>query len=412
VTAEAAKDLSARATALLELRRYEEAFQLASQAIAQQPGEARSHCLAAQALLGLRRHEEAAAAASQAIALAPSWSWPHRLYSAVLGEASKSLRHSQQRAAHERAVSAAREAVRLSPSDRTCHTALAEASARAGQLKEADEAAREAIRLAPHNANVWATASFVALKAKNWRAAEYAAHKALSIDPDNRAATNNLGVAMRAAGRWGQGAVAFAGAASLDPRAPTARDNVALIGYQYLNYLSLFVLLPLLIVPPLFVAARVSVSAALANKPEGLRPLATRLGVKVASKERYRRKFEEAAAQAQKELGAGLAPGGWSALPGRHQASSSVLALVVLLAWVIALVLVAANIGGNGPGVAGWVAAVALAGGSTWLSIALARRRRRLSYWSLGDGSGATRPARSAARSTPAATAAVSARRT
>jgi Flp pilus assembly protein TadD len=318
VTAVSSRDWLSGGDALIDARRYQEALTLASQALADQPQDPRAHALAARALSGLDRTDEATSAAWQAVSLAPQVAYYHRLLAIIL---QKPAHQGERRASHDRLLYAsaqALEAVHLAPADAANYVVLAETYARLGDRRQADGAVRKALELNPHSANTWANASFVATRARNWYAAEIAARKALAIDPNNYAATNNLGVALRSRGRWMQGAVAFHGAARIDPRSPTARDNVESIGFQYLHSVGLVLLLPLLIVWPLYILAGRRLAAA---RPERLRPMARRIGLWVATSKRHQRAFAKEAARAEK-LAAAVPSDGWSSLRSyRHDNS-------------------------------------------------------------------------------------------
>jgi tetratricopeptide (TPR) repeat protein len=327
--------------------------------------------------MGLDRHEEAASTAAHAVGNSPQWAYGHRLLAiALMGLAAKSGfvpgRH-----LYGQAVTAALESVRLAPTDPGGYATLAEAQSGVGQLPEADGSIRRAIQIDPRRANTWVSASLVAIRARNWVAAEGAARRALVIDPANRSATNNLGVALRRQGKWTLGAVAFYGAARIDPRSPTARDNLEAIGFRYLANLVPLVLLPLLIVCPLFVAARIAVTQWLVQRPEKLKPLARRLGLRVGTKDRYRRKFEKQNARAQKLLVAGLAAVDWSALRGRQRVSSDFLMVLAVCLSVSGLVFaVAAALGGS---IAGSLTiAVVFGAGAGLLFRAVAKRRQQI----------------------------------
>ena len=322
---------------LIDARRYEAGLQAVSQALSIDPANAQAHALACRALLGMGRHYEAIHAAQQAVTLAPGWHYPHRLTSIALQAQAKASKTRPS----ELAVAAAREAVRLAPMEPFGYTTLAEACAKAGRLTDADQAVRQAIRLNPADANVWTTASFVAVQAKNWYAAEKAARHALAIEPDNYAATNNLGVAMKRQGYWTQGAVAFGVAARTDPRSSTARDNIEGIGFTYLVKLVPFVLLPLLVVVPAFFAARVAMTLWLSKRPERLKPMARKIGLRLATSKRQQHKFERHNARVQKAMTDARASANWSALAGRRRGSNGFLGAAGLTLVIAGLAFIA-----------------------------------------------------------------------
>lgn len=320
MTALGARDWLSGGDALIDARRYQQALALASRALADLPQDPRAHALAARAFSGLDRTDEATRAAWQAVSLSPHVAYYHRLLAIIL---QKPAHQSERRASHDRLLYAsaqALEAVHLAPGDSANYVVLAETYARLGDRRQADGAVRKALELNPNSANTWANASFVATRARNWYAAEIAARKALAIDPHNYAATNNLGVALRSRGRWMQGAVAFHGAARIDPRSSTARDNVESIGFQYIHTVGLVLLLPLLIVWPLYILAGRHLAA---SKPERLRPTARRIGLWIATSKRHQRTFAKEAARAEK-LAAAIPTEGWSSLRSYRRDNSLV----------------------------------------------------------------------------------------
>ena len=354
-----ARELLEGCEALIDARKYEQALSLCYQALAMDPATPRAHALAARALMGLDRHREAGLAASQAISLAPQFAYYHRLRAIALNKEALRFEGLARKKILGEAAAEAGEAVRLAPREAANYTVLAESYAWFGDGKQADRAIQEALKINPNSADNWASASFVATRARNWRAAQIAAVKALAIDPNNYTATNNLGVALRRTGKWGVGAVAFHDAARIDPRSPTARDNVESIGFQYIAYVSVFLLLPLVIIWPLFLAARIGMSRRLAKKPERLRPLARRLGMRVATSRRQQRRFAKAATRAQK-MAAALPPGGWSSLHRYHPPLDAVQTVCLASIFVLVGVAMAGAGAVQAPGAAGVVTGVAI----------------------------------------------------
>ena len=95
----------ARASAMLDVKRFDEASELLARIVAAEPESSRAWCLMARAHLGADRYHEAVEVANRAVALDPADEWPHRLASNALvhlGNYSDALR-------------AAYEACRLAP---------------------------------------------------------------------------------------------------------------------------------------------------------------------------------------------------------------------------------------------------------------------------------------------------------
>lgn len=313
--------------AWLDVRRYDQALDVATQALAREPSNAAAHVLASRALMMMERYPEAVVAARTAVGITPQWAYAYRILSLAMCKAPGG----STRPAIDEAVQVASEAVRLAPGDAYNHMAVAEASALAARFGVADEAARRAIALAPASADVWATASYVALKTRNWFAAEIAARRALLLDPDHYAATNNLGAAMKGRGWRRLGAVAFLGAARIDPRRRNARENLEAIGFEYIEkVVAPTLLLPLALFWPLYLVTRfMVVRHVVRSKPAWLRPLARRLGLRVATSDRARRLFDRHNQRIEEWMSRPDADAQWSALRTRQQMRTANTAAVI-----------------------------------------------------------------------------------
>lgn len=362
--------------ALLDARKPEQALSRVAEALTADPDSAAAHALAARALRDLGRHPEAEVEARQAVACAPQWAYPLRILALTLSKAPGATPWRS-----DESVAVAREAMRLEPQNPASYIVLADACATAGQFDEADETVRRGLQLAPHSAPMWVTASFVALKTHHWPAAESAARRALAIDPDDAAAINNLGVAIRRQGKTELGAVAFLDAVKIDPRSPAARENVELVGFQRLSVFAAVVLLPLAVFWPLYLAARLGTARWLATKPERLRPVARRLGIRVATSPRTRRRFERHNARLQAQVPVDAPVGEWSALRGRQLVSTSFLVVLAIGMGLTGVLLALATFGAPNVGtsvVLAVIGFVLLVG--TGAVVRRLRRRRRLVY--------------------------------
>ena len=74
----------ARASAMLDVRRFDEASALLARVVSAEPESGRAWCLMARAHLGAERYTEAISAANRAVSLDPADEWPHRLASNAL----------------------------------------------------------------------------------------------------------------------------------------------------------------------------------------------------------------------------------------------------------------------------------------------------------------------------------------
>ena len=132
----------ARASAMLDVRRFDEASALLARVVSAEPESSRAWCLMARAHLGAERYTEAISAANQAVSLDPADEWPHRL-------ASNALVHLGQ---HADALRAAYEACRLAPGYWQTHVCVAQAALAGQRLNaaaEAVEVANRAVALDP-----------------------------------------------------------------------------------------------------------------------------------------------------------------------------------------------------------------------------------------------------------------------
>lgn len=180
---EIANDL-ARAQAMLEIKRHDEAASLLARIAAAQPGNGRAWCLLAAAHLGAGRYHDAADAAARAVVAAPSDDWPYRLVS----RAQAHLRNPQA------AMSAASEACRLAPNEWRAWVCMAHAAlATEVEFRAAERAAAAARRLAPDEAEVYYVSGLVSFAREEWGNARAYQERVLAIDPAHSGALNELG---------------------------------------------------------------------------------------------------------------------------------------------------------------------------------------------------------------------------
>jgi tetratricopeptide (TPR) repeat protein len=215
-----ARDDLARASMLLDLRRYGEAAGLLASIIAAEPADSRAWCLLAAAQLGNSQYQEAAAAASRAITLAPADNWPYRL-------ASTAQRHLGNITA---ALTAANEACKLAPDEWRAYTCLAQALlATEVDFKAAERAAATALRLAPDEPDAHFIAGKVSYAREEWRKARAHQERALGLNPAHSGALNELGRIGLHDGGHARAAQHFVQAAQSAPGVSTYRQNVELV---------------------------------------------------------------------------------------------------------------------------------------------------------------------------------------
>jgi tetratricopeptide (TPR) repeat protein len=212
------RETIAKAQALLDAGRADEAAAILSTALATDPGTWRAWCMLGVAHVNRARYRDARDCARRAIELDPDEEWPHRIASIAerhLGDG-------------RRAVAAAREAVRLAPHEPYAHAELAVALSHAQPwrpLEPLNEAAR-AVELGPRIAQIHRMAGDVALALRHGKLAEARYRKALEIDPSSAAAMNNLALIRLRRGLPIAAANGFSQAATLDPTTDLHRRNL------------------------------------------------------------------------------------------------------------------------------------------------------------------------------------------
>jgi tetratricopeptide (TPR) repeat protein len=173
----------ARASAMLDVKRFGEASELLARVVSAEPESTRAWCLMARAHLGADRFADACAAANRAVALDPADEWPHRL-------ASNALVHLGN---YPHALRAAYESRRLAPSYWQTHVCVAQAALAAQRLDIATEAATRARGLAPNEPDVHFLSGKVSLARGDLAAAHEHQERALALDPAHSGAMNELG---------------------------------------------------------------------------------------------------------------------------------------------------------------------------------------------------------------------------
>jgi tetratricopeptide (TPR) repeat protein len=173
----------ARASAMLDVRRFDEASALLARLVSAEPESSRAWCLMARAHLGADRYAAAVTAASRAVALDPADEWPHRLASNALVHLGK----------FPDALRAAYEACMLAPSYWQTHVCVAQAALAAQRHDIATEAATRARALAPNEPDVHFLSGKVSLARGHLAEAREHQERALALDPAHSGAMNELG---------------------------------------------------------------------------------------------------------------------------------------------------------------------------------------------------------------------------
>jgi len=239
-----------RATALIDLERYEDAATVLARRIAEAPQDVRAWLELARCHLGADEDERALEAVEEVLRLEPA-----RLFAFIYR--SKALRGLHRM---EEAEAALREAIRLAPEYCYPYAQLAEVVAlRAGQLRqgqargnaealdrqhqasalleEASQLAQEGIRLGPEDVDAYMSALRVAMIAGNHSAADRLEKAILRLDPEHTfALARQTERAASAPGvRAADAADMAAEALSVTPDSPLMQDQLDRATYRLLR---------------------------------------------------------------------------------------------------------------------------------------------------------------------------------
>ncbi len=204
-----------RVTALLDLRRWDEAALLASELVAAEPTDSRALYLQARAFAGAERTQEALAAARASQVGDPEWDAPVRVEARMLLPSNAMG-----------ALYTARRAVGLNPTEAANWSLLAFVAQRAGWVHEADRAAAECRRLAPSWPESLNVSGVVALKRKSYLEAEQWFRQSLALEPTDPNVLNNLALALSRQGKTTDAIDLFERSLGVDPRSGVARRNL------------------------------------------------------------------------------------------------------------------------------------------------------------------------------------------
>lgn len=207
--------LRQRATAALDLGRFEEGVKLAREAIAADPHEANGFAILARAQLGLGAGKEAEASAREGLAHAAEREWLHRLLAIALRLQQK----------HGPAAEAINKAIELDPYSELAHLELGRIRLRQKRYKEAIAAAQASLALNPESGTAHELLGETYLGQGRWAECERAYRDALKRSPNDATSLNNLGVALERQGRLTDAALAYKAAVLADPTLKVAKTN-------------------------------------------------------------------------------------------------------------------------------------------------------------------------------------------
>ena len=179
-------DFCQKAEAASDLQRYDQAEQMARQAIAIDPSLADAFGSLSRALIGQNRYEEAAEVAREAIGLEPDFWWYHSL----LARCQLGMKQSKQ------AVATAEEAVRLAPYLPYVHDLLGDVRMAREQYQSAMESYERGLQLDGEHTGCLAGKGRVLIELGRYPEAESFYRAVLEQQPMNSVALNNLGVCL------------------------------------------------------------------------------------------------------------------------------------------------------------------------------------------------------------------------
>jgi tetratricopeptide (TPR) repeat protein len=209
----------ARVEQLLAVGQVRRARDIAADAIAADPNDARNFTSMARVLLELREGEAAIEAAAQAIQLEPEWPSAWRVHALTLfsdgrfADAEKSLL----------------EAIRLDPEDGSLFQMYARVLSLCGREAEALDFARRALELDPddESAHHLLAALLNEVHPSQWKISEELALRAVGLNPDDADAFAVLGVIVLQRGRYSEAEEHFRTALEIEPHNHLALTGLA-----------------------------------------------------------------------------------------------------------------------------------------------------------------------------------------
>ena len=210
--------LRARADALLEIGRYQDALPLLQSGLTQFPGDAQLLCRMAFAFLKMGELDQASRCVNEALGADPFGEWGHRLRSVILLEGGEAAQ----------AVQAAEEAVALNPNGAESLHALIKALLGAKEKERAEEIAAHMRRTSPESVLTHNGSALAAMHLREWERVEYHSRASLALDPQLHSEVNNLGMALVHLGRYQEAIECFREAARLMPTDLKIHQRIAL----------------------------------------------------------------------------------------------------------------------------------------------------------------------------------------
>jgi tetratricopeptide (TPR) repeat protein len=204
---------------LLEIGQVKRARELAAEAIAADPDDARNYAAMSRVLLDVGEREGAIEAAAQAIRLEPEWPSAWRVHGLASFFAGKF-------ADAERSLL---EAIRLEPDDGSVFQLYARLLAVCGRPVEALDFARRALELDPDDetAHHLFASLLHEVRPSQWKISEELATRAVSLNPGDADAFAVLGAIVFSRGRRDEAEGHFRSALEIDPNNRLAMEGLA-----------------------------------------------------------------------------------------------------------------------------------------------------------------------------------------
>jgi len=223
---EASSALLARAQALFDVRRYDEALEVVGEGLARDSESYALQTMLARTLLLLGRSKEAERAAERAASLGPTESEPHCIRAESLLPLGET---------NYEADRAAKLACELGPEYPRAFFVRVRTALAIGHIDNAWKAANRVLEILPNASLGHHARGLVLIERKAWRDAEREYRTALGIAPNDPNLLNNHGVALLNLGRETEAIEEFSRAGQLDARRDLYRKNTAAAARRHLG---------------------------------------------------------------------------------------------------------------------------------------------------------------------------------
>jgi tetratricopeptide (TPR) repeat protein len=204
-----------RAEKAADMRRFDQAKELAGQAIAADPELMDAFQVMARACLGLNQLDLAEEHLRTALTFDPSDRWTLRVLSLVLRLKGKL----------PEATAMAQECLRIEPDYDEAHMEYGSCLQSAKKYKEAQQAFERAVALSPESVRALELLGDFYLSRKFYPAAEKVYRRALAVKPNSASILNNLGICLENQDKLKEAALAYKSALVLDPNMQAAKEN-------------------------------------------------------------------------------------------------------------------------------------------------------------------------------------------